>query len=410
MLRAYFSYVPLGLSVRFLDLSSGNPVSYLWAFEIPITLTTPGTGGQVVITPQIDSVWANMSLLGIADSNGSLGGTYLLLSSTSDDYYVWFDTGGSTDPQLSGRTGIKVDITPNSTGVDVASAIGLALDSMGIFQTSQGTVPEELLIVLVDDGPVNLPNPGNSGIDIALIIQGVDFVPAVMGPDPGTVTPNILTSTDKEPIITFPAAGVYSVTLTVTDYLGDTSSITLPVGASDYLGHPALPTLIIDAVLSRLPQSLLPTIPVIDGYIKKWQLYLAILIDPNIQSADTFDETKWPALVNDLIINLILYDIITDRILSGGAAAAFGTGNGGGGLKKVVTGPAEAEWFGASDAIAAIMRGGGLYDQLRNRICTLSKRLRIPLEFCSDIAWQPRAPQIIKDPQKRLGRRVPSRG
>jgi PKD repeat protein len=203
------------------------------------------------------------------------------------------------------------------------------------------------------------------------------------------------TSTDEEPIFQYTENGVFQVSLTVSDGT-NTDTLILPVGVTNLFTSPALPTLILDAVMSRLPTPLLPTIAVIDGFIKKWELYLACLIDPNISPLDTFDETKWPALVNDLVINLVLYDIITDKVLAAGASAAVGTGSGSGGLKKVVTGPAEAEWFGAGDAAYAMMKAGGLYDQIKQRICILARRLRIPLEFCDGLAWRGMAPTIMK--------------
>ena len=395
MLRAYFSYVPMGLSVRFLDLSSGNPVSYAWDFGTKVTVTVPG-GAHVLISAKIDPIWANLFVSTIADVGGSLGGTHFLISTPTEQFYVWFDTGSSVDPLIIGSTGIPVAILPDSTAGDIALAIMSAMDATLSFTTSAGATPEEIYILSTTAGPVADPLPETSGFITQLLVQGVVEVAEVWGTAPDTYLTEQLTSTDKEPIITFPESGVYLVTLTVTDAGGNTSSLTLPVGASDYFSFPALPTLILDAVLSRLPVSLLPPIPVIDGFLKKWQLYLADLIDPHIVNPNMFDETKWPALVNDLIVNLILYDIITDKILAGGAAAASGSGSGGGGLKKVVTGPAEAEWFGAADAGAAIMKAGGLYDQIKQRICIMSRRLRIPLEFCKDLEWTVRAPQVMK--------------
>lgn len=398
MLRAYFSYVPMGLSVRFLDLSTGNPVSYAWDFGTEVTITIPG-GAPLLISAKVDPIWANLFISTVADAAGSLGGTYFLISTPTEQFYVWFDTGGSVDPLIIGSTGIPVVIALDSTAGDIALAVMSALDATTVFTTSVGATPEEIYILPTVAGPVTNPDPGTSGFITQLLVQGVEEVPEVWGTTPDTYVTSQLTSTDKEPIITFPESGVYLVTLTVTDAGGNTSTLTLPVGASDYFTFPALPTLILDAVLSRLPVSLLPPIPVIDGFLKKWQLYLADLIDPHIVTPYTFDETKWPSLVNDLIINLILYDIITDKILAGGAAAAFGTGSGGGGLKKVVTGPAEAEWFGAADAGAAIMKAGGLYDQIKQRICIFSKRLRIPLEICSDISWDVKPPSVMRTPR-----------
>ncbi len=202
-------------------------------------------------------------------------------------------------------------------------------------------------------------------------------------------------STEAEPIVSYAQSGVYEVTLTISDGV-TTEAVTLSVGVTNLFTSPALPVQILDAVMSRLPTPVLPTVPVIDGFIKKWQIYLADLIDPNIATPDTFDQYKWPALVNDLIINLCLYDIITDKVMSASAASAVASGTGSGALKKVVTGPAEAEWFSSAESAYSMMKAGGLYDQIKQRICILAHKLRIPLGLCESLSWKVLAPTVSK--------------
>jgi len=57
-----------------------------------------------------------------AIAGATLGGTYWLVSSTDTDYYVWYNTGASVDPAISGRTGIEVAITIADTATQVAIA------------------------------------------------------------------------------------------------------------------------------------------------------------------------------------------------------------------------------------------------------------------------------------------------
>lgn len=394
MIRSYFSYVPSGLSVRFLNLSSGNPDSFNWDFgfqeEIP---GTPSYASQRVDT--------------VADVGGSLGGKYLLLSSTTTTYYFWFNTGGSTDPQIANATGVEVTLPPGSTDEEVGDLLAAAIDSTGEMTTAFMGSHNSVYCLDLTAGEVEEPNSGDSGFTVDLFNQG----------GTGTPTWQAATSTEEEPIVTFPKAGVYSVTLTITKGVSpniQTSTLVLPVGVTSLYEGIALPTLILDAILTRLPTALLPDIAGIDAFIKKWQLYLRTLIDPNIAVGDTFDQTKWPALVNDLVINLCLYDILTDKMTGAmGSSVASGSTSSSGGLKKVVQGPAEAEWYSPSESsqtAANIMKPGGLYDQVLNRVCILASRLRIPLEFCPKLTFKGVPPTIYKPPvEYTLSDRDPSR-
>ena len=56
----------------------------------------------------------------VADVANSLNGTYFLLESTENKFYVWYSTGTGVDPAISGRTGIKVNIITNETANNVA--------------------------------------------------------------------------------------------------------------------------------------------------------------------------------------------------------------------------------------------------------------------------------------------------
>lgn len=396
MVRSYFSYVPMGLSVRFLNLSSGNPISFLWDFGKINLVETP-------LVPAIPGLPATIMGTTVGNDNDQLSSTYFVISSPSSTYYVWFNVQGiSTDPEVPGMTGIEI---PLSEGVeysdsDIVNLLVSTINPLGIFTVDHLVIPgvfNAFLITLTVSGIVESPDGGTSGFNITLLSQGTEDTPEI----PSQSGYETLTSTDAEPIVTFPWAGVFPVSLTISD--GTTSdTLILPVGVSSMYTDPALPTLILDAIQSRLPSTLLPDIPITDGMIKKWQMYLAILVDPNIPTQDTFDQTKWPSLVNDLIINLCLYDVITDKVLAAAASSAVASGTGSGGLKKVVTGPAEAEWFSSAESAYSMMKAGGLYEQIKQRICILSNRLRVPLEFCKGPAWIVRAPTIYDPLPQRI--------
>jgi flagellar hook-associated protein 3 len=65
------------------------------------------------------------------------GGEYFNISSAATDYYVWYDIdGGSSDPAISGRTGIEVDISTGDTAEAVAAATQAAIDAHADFTAS----------------------------------------------------------------------------------------------------------------------------------------------------------------------------------------------------------------------------------------------------------------------------------
>lgn len=62
------------------------------------------------------------------------GGEYFSISSSTTDYYVWYDiNGASSDPAISGRTGIEVDISAGDTAEVVAAATQAAIDAQADF-------------------------------------------------------------------------------------------------------------------------------------------------------------------------------------------------------------------------------------------------------------------------------------
>lgn len=220
------------------------------------------------------------------------------------------------------------------------------------------------------------------------------------------------TSVNKNPTVLFSDAGQYSVTLQVTNSIsGLSDAITLSVSVSD-LGARA-PYTIFEAIYLRIPENLLPTGDAIDSMIKKWQLTLAQLVDPNIPEEVMYNELEWPPLVNELILNLVMYDMVTDAIVKMSyAASAASTGGSqsqsqsstNGGLKAVETGPARAEFYdnatSSSQSVSYLAKsfqaGGGkdFQGQLGARICLLAARLRIPLEICPPLSRPVFAPTI----------------
>lgn len=68
----------------------------------------------------------------VADSSGSLSGTYFLYYTPDNTYYVWIDVDdGSTDPNVGGAIGIECDISENDTAATVANAVRDAMHAIG---------------------------------------------------------------------------------------------------------------------------------------------------------------------------------------------------------------------------------------------------------------------------------------
>lgn len=81
-------------------------------------------------------------------------GQYFLINAANDapQYYAWFDTSGSaSDPNVSGRLGIKIDSSGTTTPTNLATQIATVLDGVSSFSaTSSGNV---VTVTNTDNGP-----------------------------------------------------------------------------------------------------------------------------------------------------------------------------------------------------------------------------------------------------------------
>ena len=71
-----------------------------------------------------------------ADSFANTDDTgYILINSASDErkYYIWFDKGGTSDPGLTDRIGIRTEIEAGDTATDVADKLATVLDLISDF-------------------------------------------------------------------------------------------------------------------------------------------------------------------------------------------------------------------------------------------------------------------------------------
>lgn len=190
------------------------------------------------------------------------------------------------------------------------------------------------------------------------------------------------TQTVQNPLHIYSVSGQFTVTLTATN-AGGSSQVTKTINIST---SPVIPLSISDTVNCKIPASIKIDELCKFNYIRYWQLFLQILVDPTISDANVFDETAWTPLANMLIAELVAYQLIQDTVSQSTASSSSSST---GGQKKIKTGPAEAEWYPNSAAGSSAFGEGGVFDQLRKSICTTASRLRINLPMCPPLAQKP---------------------
>lgn len=123
----------------------------------------------------------------------------------------------------------------------------------------------------------------------------------------------------------------------------------------------------------------------VKGY--EWRLFLQHAIEPNIADVDINTEAAWPILVNFLIAKLIVYDYLLKQIKSFVARNEAGSEENAAMVKKIETGPANAEFFDGSASVAKLLQQGknGIPIQtFAEEACQLAKRLKIYLPMCKN--------------------------
>jgi len=111
----------------------------------------------------------------VADIANSLNGKYFTINSANDEteYYVWFKTSGGveTDPAISGKTGLKVNIATNSTATQVADAVRDVLSRQVLdFTVSSST--STVIVTNVQEGYTTNAVANTSGFTISVTTEG----------------------------------------------------------------------------------------------------------------------------------------------------------------------------------------------------------------------------------------------
>lgn len=204
------------------------------------------------------------------------------------------------------------------------------------------------------------------------------------------------TSTSQSPAHTYSVAGLYNVALTVTNpTVGevDTINATINVAAS---GMASISNMnLLQMVLMNIPSGITVNTSQILQFIRNQQDFLYPLVEPTIAASDIYLENSYPPLVNKLISLLVTQDLIfqgANAYLNSLGNQIGGTGNE---VKKITTGPSDAEWFSGSDTWYNIMKQGGVLDGIQKQACYLAARLRIQLPFCPALSYSPMVPQVM---------------
>ena len=118
----------------------------------------------------------------VADSSGSLQSKYFFINaieadSTTDvgfktvEYYVWLDvSSGGSDPSISGKTGVEVNVSTNDTAATVATAVKNALDALSNFSASVDS--NVVTVTNANRGSVTDASDNDTGFTIATTTQG----------------------------------------------------------------------------------------------------------------------------------------------------------------------------------------------------------------------------------------------
>ena len=142
--------------------------------DITTAKVTYPANGKVKIEPSTGSIAEVRTVLCVADVSSSLNNKYFTISSTTVNYYVWFNVGAAGVDPAPGGTGVVVAISANATAATVATAVKSALDGISggaVFTTTRNTAT--LTITNGVAGKVTDAAANNTGFTVTMTTQGV---------------------------------------------------------------------------------------------------------------------------------------------------------------------------------------------------------------------------------------------
>jgi len=290
-----------------ISFSSGNPANYFVSgSNILLNNFTPTTGSFINPTTGVANevvstlvptftttgnttlgVAESTSLTTIADINSSLNSSYFLINSANDatQYYVWLNSDNTgTDPNVSGKTGIRVNISANDSANTVAANIRQALNGFNAdFITSGST--NNVVITNTSIGATTDATMGTTGFSIVSITQGTDSniitsVASTSGINVGV----IVTSPGHIAAGTYvTAVGINTITLSqnaISNTTGATLNFDAAINFNTTAGGPVSfsNATIHSYEYEIIAQPAVPSIPTTDAQLLALQNYLLAII------------------------------------------------------------------------------------------------------------------------------------
>ena len=98
---------------------------------------------------------------------------YFLVSSTVEDFYVWYD-GGGADPAVAGKTAIPVTIVGTETAVEVAQLTADAINAANVTLALNASVDGANIIIesALQGPPLSVSAAGTSVFVVTVVKQG----------------------------------------------------------------------------------------------------------------------------------------------------------------------------------------------------------------------------------------------
>ena len=171
--------------------SSGTTRTLKWTTNALINIGTPN---QRLVLNELITVAGNASYVATAtpvltitsipevqtvactaDTAGSLAGKYFLISAgdTGTNYYVWFKvSGGGSDPALSGKTGVEVDVSTGASANTVGGAVATALTALSASFASAVNSSGTVTVTNAVGGLTTDASAGTSGFTCGVTTKG----------------------------------------------------------------------------------------------------------------------------------------------------------------------------------------------------------------------------------------------
>ena len=201
----------LGVQAMLTDYDAGKIPS--------ITISTASNSNTYTF---ITGLQQTTKITTIADVSDSLNGKYFLIDSTSNSYYIYFETTIATDPTISGRTGIKVKITTNDSDNTVALKLSNAL-SVYLSDFSTSITGHEVTVQNSGYGEVTNSVDVNSGFTFVItagrgenaslnqVLLSRNVSPAIAVDETARSLVNVINQNSNETIYGFYLSGAFDV-------------------------------------------------------------------------------------------------------------------------------------------------------------------------------------------------------